>query len=219
MIDLTTWTADFLAALENTFGNRICFVGLQGSHARGEANETSDIDMVVILDALSPVDLQTYQAMLNTLPHRELVCGFLSGKEELLRWDPADLFSFCNDTISLKGNLMELCPKITLADVARAIKTGLCNIYHGCVHNMVHDHSDDILRELYKSASFLVQLICFQETGHYIRRKSELRGWIAWEEQQIINTFFHLKNGGDVDFQAMSDALFLWTQKWIQKIP
>ena len=39
--------------------------------------------------------------------------------------------------------------------VNRAIKIGACNIYHGCVHNMLHEKSEDILRGLYKSASFV----------------------------------------------------------------
>ena len=53
MIDITTWMNDFLQKLNLTFENRVWFVGLQGSYGRGEATETSDIDIVVILDELS----------------------------------------------------------------------------------------------------------------------------------------------------------------------
>ena len=73
----------FLKALNETFEKRVWFVGLQGSYSRGEATKTSDIDVVVILDELSASDIQRYNATLDTLPHRELICGFLSGKEEL----------------------------------------------------------------------------------------------------------------------------------------
>ncbi len=48
---------------------------------------TSDIDMVVILDELSSFDIQTYDYRLDELPHRELICGFLSGRRELLNWE------------------------------------------------------------------------------------------------------------------------------------
>ena len=75
MIDITTWMANFLQALNKTFANRVWFVGLQGSYGRGEATETSDIDVVVILDELCASDIQTYNTMLDTLPHRELICG------------------------------------------------------------------------------------------------------------------------------------------------
>ena len=79
MIDMTEWMKGVLRALDDTFGHRVWFVGLQGSYGRGEATETSDIDVVVILEALSAADIQSYSAMLDTLPNRELICGFLSG--------------------------------------------------------------------------------------------------------------------------------------------
>ena len=50
MIDISAWMQNFLQALNETFRDRVWFVGLQGSFARGEATETSDIDVVVILD-------------------------------------------------------------------------------------------------------------------------------------------------------------------------
>ena len=79
MIDITMWMQNFLQTLNETFANRVWFVGLQGSYGRGEATETSDIDIVVILDELSAVDIQAYNSMLDTMAHRELICGFLSG--------------------------------------------------------------------------------------------------------------------------------------------
>ena len=76
MIDITAWMHNFLQTLNETFANRVWFVGLQGSYSRGEATETSDIDVVVILDELSASDIQKYNTMLGTLSHRELICGF-----------------------------------------------------------------------------------------------------------------------------------------------
>ena len=72
-----------LQTLNETFENRVWFVGLQGSYGCGEATATSDIDIVVILDELSAMDNQAYKDMLDTLSHRELICGFLSGKKKL----------------------------------------------------------------------------------------------------------------------------------------
>ena len=72
MIDINGWMNDFLQKLNEALANRVWFVGLQGSYGRGEATETSDIDVVVILDELSVSDIQTYQDMLDTLPHRAL---------------------------------------------------------------------------------------------------------------------------------------------------
>ena len=217
MIDITAWMQNFLQTLNETFANRVWFVGLQGSYGRGEATETSDIDIVVILDELSVADIQTYNAMLNTMPHRELICGFLSGKKEIMKWEPSDLFQFCHDTTPIKGNLDELLAVIDERAVNRAIKIGACNIYHGCVHNMLHEKSEDILRDLYKSASFVVQAIAFKQTRNYISHQKELLQVVFSDEQVIVETFINLKNGGTADFNLMSEALFAWAKKWINE--
>ena len=217
MIDMTAWMNDFLQRLNETFGNRVWFVGLQGSYGRCEATETSDIDVVVILDELSSSDIQDYNAILDTLPHQELICGFLSGKNEILNWEPSDLFQFYYDTTPIKGSLDELLTVINEAAVSRAIKIGACNIYHGCVHNMLFDKSDDILRGLYKSASFVVQAIAFKQTGKYIKHQKELLSFASPDEQAIVNTFLNLKNSESVDFFSMSEALLSFTKKWILK--
>ena len=215
MIDITAWMKCFLQALNNTFGDRAWFVGLQGSYGRGEARDTSDIDVVVILDELSAADIQTYNDMLDTLPHRELICGFLSGKSEILNWEPSDLFQFCNDTTPIKGSLDEVVAMVDNDAVDRAIKIGACNIFHGCVHNMLYEKNDDILVGLYKSASFVVQAIVFKQTGRYIRHQKDLLHVAAADERAIVDTFMNLKNGGAVEFGSMSEALFAWAKKWI----
>ena len=215
MIDVNTWMQDFLQTLNETFANRVWFVGLQGSYGRGEATETSDIDVVVILDELSTMDIQTYNTMLDTLPHRELICGFLSGKNEIMNWESSDLFQFCHDTTPIKGSIDEVMAVIDESAVNRAIKIGACNIYHGCVHNMVHEKSEDALKALYKSASFVVQAIAFKQTGKYVKHQSELRDVVSTDERVIVDTFLNLKNGGAVDFISMSNILFAWAKKWI----
>ena len=215
MIDIDIWMKYFLKALDETFKQRVWFVGIQGSYARGEATENSDIDMVVILDELTINDLQIYDRMLDTLSYRELICGFLSGKGELMNWDAADLFQFYYDTKPIKGSLDDLLVLIDDTALNRAIKTGVCNIYHGCVHNMLYDKSEDILKGLYKAASFVVQAIYFKQTGHYIRQQSELLEIVLLEERIIVDTFLTIKNGGVIDFKEMSNILFTWAQKWL----
>lgn len=217
MIEISTWINTYLQALDRTFGERVCFVGLQGSYGRGEAMETSDIDIVVILDKLSALDIQSYNAMLDTLPHRELICGFLSGKNEIQNWESSDLFQFYHDTKPIRGSLDELLPSIDDAAVDRAIKIGVCNIYHSCVHNMLYEKSEEILRGLYKSASFVVQAICFRQTGKYVRHQKDLVQIVSPAERTIVETFLALKNGGRIDFHKMSETLFSWSQSCIER--
>ena len=184
---------------------------MQGSYGRGEATETSDIDVVVILDQLRTNDLKAYREMLDTLPNRELVCGFISGKDELLNWETSDLFQFYYDTAPIKGTLDCLLEKIDKQAVKRAIKIGACNIYHACVHNFVHEKSDDILRSLYKSAVFVLQAAYFYETGKYIKSKTELQNAIN-PPSAVLQTALNLKNGADVKFEEMSELLLNWAK-------
>ena len=215
MIDITAWINEFLKSLNEVFADRVWFVGLQGSYARGEAVDTSDIDVVIILDELSSSDIQSYDEMLVALPHRELVCGFVAGKDELLNWEPSDLFQFYYDTTPIQGSLDELLALIDGAVVDKAIKIGACNVYHGCVHNMLHEKSEDILKGLYKTASFVVQAIAFKQSGKYVKYQSELRNVVSADERVIIDGFLTFKNGGTVDFDSMSEALFAWSKKCI----
>ena len=75
----------------------------------------------------------------------------------------------------------------------------------------------DILRGLYKSASFVIQAIVFKQTGKYIKHQSELRDVISIDERVIVDTFLNLKNGGTVDFNLMSEILFACSKKWISE--
>ena len=215
MIDITLWLEVFLQKLNSTFAQRVWFVGLQGSYAREEADESSDIDLVVILDKVAPCDVALYGQMLDTLPHRDKLCGFFSGKQELVNWDVSDLFQFYYDTKPIQGSLGELLPLLDRDAVDRAIKLGACNIYHGCVHNMLHEKSNEILRGLYKSACFTVQAICFRQTGKFVSRHILLADSVAPEEAAIVDTFINMKAGKMTDFREASESLLCWTSKHI----
>ena len=217
MIDIEKWMKVYLQLLEDSFGDRVWFVGLQGSYGRGEATESSDLDLVVILDQLQAADIQRYDQLLNELSHRDKICGFLSGKREFFHWEPSDLFQFCHDTIPIRGSLDEVIKGIDGEAVDRAIKIGACNIYHGCVHNMLYEKNEEILRGLYKAATFVVQAVYFRQTGEYIRRIKDLILVAPDDEKKILETFLLLKNGGNAEFEKMSEILFSWSGKWISE--
>ena len=212
MLDLESWLERFTQALRKTFGERVWFAGLQGSYARGEATESSDIDPVVILDALTPEDIASYDAMLDSLEYRELVCGFLSGKEELLHWEPSELFQFCRDTIPLIGSLDDVLALVKPDDIDRAILTGACGVYHACVHNMLYEKDEGILRSLYKTATFTIRATLFRRTGIYCGRLDELSRHAAAADKEIVQAYLAMKAGTPVDFADASKRLFTWAK-------
>ena len=68
------WLEKYVHEVVSTFGYRIWFIGVQGSYARGEATEESDIDVVLILDTLLPADLRIYRrdAQSSSVPGKDL---------------------------------------------------------------------------------------------------------------------------------------------------
>lgn len=217
MINIDVFIDNFVKQLKAVFDSRLWFVGLQGSYARGEATENSDIDMVVILDELSVSDIEKYNQLLNSISERNMMCGFISGKNELMNWNVSELFQFYYDTRPIIGNLDELIFLIEDASIAQAIKAGVCNMYHSCVHNMLYEKNTDILRSLYKSATFVIQAICFKQTGEYILSKTALLEAVNEEDKLILNTFLNIKNGNKIDFQKMSEILFNWSKRLINQ--
>ena len=115
------------------------------------------------------------------------------------------------------GSLDELLPLIDDYAVGRAIKASAGNIYHGCMHNMLHERSDEILCGLYKSAAFVVQAIEYVGRGCYIKCYQDLLNAVSAENREIITTCMHLKNGGAVDFDRMSGSLMTWASQQIEK--
>ena len=215
MVDIQIWTEGFLNKIKAFYGERLCFVGLQGSYARGEATENSDIDIVVVLDQLSYMDLFAYREFLDTLPEREKICGFIGGKEDLLHWDTADLFQFYHDSQPLLGDLDAFLPMISEEAVQRAIHAGACNIYHGCVHNLLHRQSIDTLKGLYKSACFVIQALYFQQTGDYVGKLKDLARLVGEKEACILEIYQALKEGAEIEPDGMSFPLFYWSKDLI----
>ena len=61
--------------------------------------------------------------------------------------------------------------------------------------------------------AFVIQAIVFKQTGNYIKQQNELQLLVSSDEKVIIDTFVYLKNGGKVDFNKMSERLFVWCKE------
>ena len=216
MVDIGRWLERYVRLVTETFGDRVRFAGLQGSYGRGEAHEGSDIDMVLILETLAPEDIGTYRDMLDRLEHRDLVCGFLAGRRELQNWETSELFQFCHDTVPLVGSLDAILEKVDAGAVERAIRTGACSVYHGCVHNMLFERDAGVLRELTKAATFVIRARVFREQGCFCRGLQELSRHAGPGDRDIVEACRQMKSRGVRDFAAESSRLFSWVQGILQ---
>ena len=215
MVDIENWMKEFTAAVQGEFGNEVCFIGLQGSYGRGEATETSDIDVVVIFDRLTAERIERYERAIGKLPYRDRICGFVSGREELMRWDRADLFQFCRDTRPMAGTLDELTPAITEDDARRSVLTSACGIYHACCHNLLHEKSPDILCGLRKAAFFTMRARHYCETGAFIVKRSDLAALVSNEDAEILN--FKADDENENKLREISSKLLDWSGKLIKE--
>ena len=132
-MDAFAWAEEAAGKLQSEFGGRLRFVGFQGSRARGEAREGSDIDLVVLLDRIGADDLARYRAVIETMPRSELACGFVGSEQVLAAWPRHELFQFYNDTQAILGALPEIGP-FTRDDALQAARIGASGIYHTACH-------------------------------------------------------------------------------------
>lgn len=189
-MDIKIWTKTLTEKLLAAFGDRVVFIGLQGSRGRGEARPSSDIDMVVVLNEMTFEDLSAYGALLESMPEKELACGFISGKKELLGWLPSELFTLYHDTVPIYGTLDFIKGYFTKNDAAAAVATSACAIYHGCCHNFLYEKSGELLSALYKSAFFTLRAELYCKTGRYVKRSDELEGLLYGAGRDVLS-FLH----------------------------
>ena len=158
-MDINSFMESFKENLLNLFNGNLLFLGLQGSYGRGEAKESSDIDPVIILRQCGKDEILKYRSYIDTLPEKDILCGFVSSSDELRAWESADRAQLILDTKPLYGELTPLCP---------------------------HARDWSILPELYKSARFTIRMKHYLDTGVYVSAFKELFAVVNEEEKMIL---------------------------------
>lgn len=216
---IDNWIDELVSKIKIEFGDRVAFIGLQGSYKRKEASDSSDIDIVVILNELTMQDLRKYRGIISQMPYKEKACGFISGKSEIIGWEKSDLFQFYYDTQPLYGNIDYLLPLIDKAEIKRAIKIGACNLYHACCHNFLYENSSEILSAMYKSAFFILQAKYFDETDQYISSKTDLVKYLDKIDKEILNICIDRKKltvMDEADLVLYYDKIISWSSGILQ---
>lgn len=174
MLNIESWLPLWSRAVLERFGGRVLFLGMQGSRARGEAREDSDIDTVLVLDRLEASDLAALREALAPLPERGKLCGFVSGRAELLAWEPGELFQFYHDTRPVLGSLDFLLPLLNREAALSSVRTGAGAVYHGCAHYLLHGGAPEELEALQKAAFFTLRALCWLDTGIFPASRAAL---------------------------------------------
>jgi len=218
MFDLDKYLADMIMNCRSAFGERLLYVGLQGSWLRGEAHENSDIDVMVILDRFSVRDMDTYRGILKKIGSYEKSCGFICGKDEMKRWNPLEVCQLRHTTKDLVGVLSDYLPPATREDEINYVNLSLGNLYHELCHRYIHEDREKNaakLRSICKGVFFLIQNMHFLESSHFILTKTGLKEAVSSEDRRVLE----LEELPDVyDFDQAFSSLFAWCQSAFARI-
>ena len=212
ILDLDSYINSLISNCRAVFGARLLYVGLQGSYLRGEANENSDIDVMVILDRLWIQDMDRYREILNMIGFYEKSCGFICGQGELLRWNPLELCQLRHTTKDLFGVLTDYLPSATREDEVNYVKLSLGNLYHKLCHRYIHadrERNAAAFRGTCKGVFFLMQNLHYLESGRFILTKEALKEAVSAEDRQVLE-LAELPDG--FDFDRAFSVLFAWCQ-------
>ena len=218
MFDLDRYLNSLILSCRAAFGDRLLYVGLQGSHLRGEAHENSDIDVMVILDRFSVKDMDRYREILKQIGFYEKSFGFICGRDELLRWNPLEVCQLRHTTKDLLGSLTDYLPFATREDEVNDVKLSLGNLYHELCHRYIHaDRERNIaaFRGACKGVFFLMQNLHYLETGHFILTKKELKEAVSAEDRRVLE-LADLPDG--FDFEQAFSGLFAWCQRTFARV-
>ena len=218
MFDLDSYLNALILSCRAAFGERLLYVGLQGSYLRGEAHENSDIDVMVILDRFSVQDMDQYREILKRIGFFERSCGFICGRDELLCWNPLEVCQLRHTTKDLLGVLTDYLPSATQEDEVNYVKLSLGNLYHELCHRYIHrdkERNVAAFRSTCKSVFFLMQNLHYLENGHFILTKKELKATASEEDRRVLE-LAELPDGFDFD-QAFS-VLLAWCQRTFARV-
>ena len=194
-INIESWLETAVKNLKADFKENLLYAGLQGSYNRGEATPQSDIDLVVILEKLDFEEIKQYKNILKKMPYYEKTCGFISSREEIQNWSKEDMFQFYYDTKDLYGRLEDIITPPDNEDIKTAVKRGIENIYHACVHSYLHaEDLNSSLAELYKMTFFILQTEYFLKNGEYIKTKKELLSRLTGLDKEILEMCINKDN-------------------------
>ena len=221
MIELLEYMQNLISGLLDAFQSRLLYVGLQGSWARDEAEESSDLDVMVVLDKLRTEDLAGYRKIVSGMEDFEKSCGFICGKEELEHWNRGEICQLVHETVDYYGRLEPLVPPYTCEDVRNHVKICTGNLYHEICHRYIHAPEEVVRSKLgnaCKSVFYILQNYCYIKNGVYIRTKRELLGRVKGIHREALEASQFLRYDKIFDTEQIYTLMLSWCQEILRTV-
>ena len=209
-MNIDAWMNDLINQLKIEFKERLVLVGLQGSRARGEQREDSDIDVVVIVEDLNADDLALYRNVIQEMPHAELACGFVGSPDILAAWPRHDVFNLVNDTNIRYGSFDFMDTEFTAEEAKLAADACASEIYHALCHTAVFepDMLPALLQGCLKSVFFGIRAKHFSQTGKFVNSRAQLLNLVNDSERWLLQTY---DKDVQMDNKELASKLLRWS--------
>ena len=221
MFRIDEYIDKLINALKKAFGERLVYIGLQGSYLRNEETKNSDIDIMTVIDNISVEDLKSYQKVLLLVGDFDKSCGFICGKNDLANWNPLEICHLLNTTKDYYGELKNFVPKYTAEDERNYVKLSLNNLYHEICHRYIHTGRKYNVIKLpvtCKSVFFIMQHLYYLKSGNFVSTKRELLECVQGEDKIVLELSISLQDHTDYDFDRAFLVLFNWCQNALLKL-
>lgn len=213
MVKIEEWVSRLRAELLAAFGERLVYLGLQGSYRRGEADDASDIDIMVVLDTVCAADLEQYRGIIGRMEEAEKACGFIGGRAELLHWPKHELFLLVHETQDCYGCLKDLILDYSREDIVDFVRINTANLYHALCHGYLYgDCLASHLKGCYKAVFYILQNLHYLQTGVFIATKRGLLDMLCGDDYAVLNTAVRLRAGEQAKPQESFALLLRWCQ-------
>lgn len=209
-MDIDVWMNDLIDQLKTEFKERLVLVGLQGSRARGEQREDSDIDIVVVIEDLNADDLVSYRSIVQRMPHAEFTCGFIGSPDALAAWPRHDVFNLVNDTDIRYGSFDFMDTEFTAEEAKLAADACASEIYHALCHTAVFEPNmlPDLLQGCLKSVFFGIRAKHFAQTGKFVNSRVQLLNLVNDSERWLLQAY---DKDVQMDNKELASKLLRWS--------
>lgn len=214
-MDIQVYLSRLIDGLTHTFGDRLLYVGLQGSYLRGEATEGSDIDVMVIFDEIDASTLDTYRELLIAVGDYDRSCGFVCSRADMAAWNTPEVCHLLHTTRDLYGRLVDFVPAYRREDVIQYVKVSVGNLYHELCHRYIHasrETNQSHLPMTCKAVFFILQNVHYLKTGSFVATKKELLEALEGDDREILALSLRLSEGEFPDFDNAFAELLRWCQ-------
>lgn len=186
-MDWRPWMDAFLPPLLEALPGRVAFVGIQGSFGRGEAGPESDVDLVVVLDALGAAELAACRGVLEKMPFADRACGFFCDRAALAAWPAFDALQLRLDTSRSTALWRNCCPPWGRRRWTRPFGRRPPALYHAACHTALFDAQPEAaLPALQKAAFFALRLAHCRRSGQYTAARQSLLPKLEPEERALL---------------------------------